>query len=488
MASEAGAEPTVAGRAGGPDDRPPLTWRDVRRDTRRRADELVCTEAEAVALEALRTATGETDGHMERHTVRQYLIAERLADTRGLAYDREVLLCASFLHDAGLYGPASSGDVYIKDSARYARRTLEPLGWPEERLRVCIDACEQHHALTSRWWMPNEVELVRRSDLVEVLPELVRFGIPRSWLKRALWQAVPRAGFWPATFDILRSHWRRLPGMFMPPTPGSSAAGLPMTPNTPARVGTLAWAERSGGILSRRERIGLLGDAARLQMRILPAQTRALLGRTNSRAFSVDPDRLRIPDTMIAREAEALCSEVSEQALLNHCLRSYAWGTILAERDGLEHDSELFYVTCLLHDLGVTDRYRDTVAGQSCFAATAATIARDWSHERGWREPPCTALADAICQHINPEVRPEHGIEAHLMQAGAGFDVVGIRHWEVATPTVQTVLARHPRLGFKKSFGSAMCAQADQHHGTRTHFLFRYMQFGARINRAPYDD
>jgi HD domain len=261
-----------------------------------------------------------------------------------------------------------------------------------------------------------------------------------------------------------------------------------MTLTTSSRVGTLAWAERTGGILSRRERIGLLGDAARLQMRILPAQTRALLGRTNPQALSVDPDRLRVPDTMIAREAEALCSEVSPPALLNHCLRSYAWGTILTERDGLEHDAELFYVTCLLHDLGVSDRYRDTVAGQYCFAATGATVARDWSRERGWGEPRCTALADAICQHLNPQVRPEHGIEAHLMQAGAGFDVVGMRHWEVATPTVQTVLARHPRLGFKKSFASAMCAQADQHPGTRTHFLFRYMQFGARIRRAPYDD
>src|SRR5437660_12205576 len=106
MASEAGAEPQVAGRAGGPDDRPPLTWRDVRGDTRRRADELVCTESEAVALEALRTATGEADGDMERHTVCQYLIAERLADTRGIASDREVLRCASFTHDAGLHGPA----------------------------------------------------------------------------------------------------------------------------------------------------------------------------------------------------------------------------------------------------------------------------------------------------------------------------------------------------------------------------------------------
>jgi hypothetical protein len=135
----------VTRRARGPERRRPLTWQEVRGDTRRRADELVSLESEAVALDALRTATGETDGDMERHTVRQYLIAERLADTRGIAYDREVLLCASFLHDTGLYGPASSGDVYIKDSARYARRTLQALGWPEERLRVCIDACERHH-------------------------------------------------------------------------------------------------------------------------------------------------------------------------------------------------------------------------------------------------------------------------------------------------------------------------------------------------------
>src|SRR4051794_41623386 len=127
----------------------PLTWRDVRGTVRRHADELLSTEAEAAALQALRIATGETDGGMERHTVRQYLIAERIADTRGIPYDRELLLCACFLHDSGLYGPASTGDVYIKDSARYARRTLEPFGWPDERLQRCLDACEQHHAFTT---------------------------------------------------------------------------------------------------------------------------------------------------------------------------------------------------------------------------------------------------------------------------------------------------------------------------------------------------
>ena len=174
MASETNREQGPL--AGGPaPDRPPLlTWRDIDRDTRRYADELIVTEAEATALQALRTATGEVHGDMERHTMRQYLIAERIADMHGVAYDRELLLCASFLHDSGLYGPASTGDVYIKDSARYAHRTLEPLGWPEQRLRACLDACEQHHAFTTRWWLPNEVELVRRSDLVEIASELVR--------------------------------------------------------------------------------------------------------------------------------------------------------------------------------------------------------------------------------------------------------------------------------------------------------------------------
>src|SRR4051794_39536956 len=200
-----------------------LTWRDIRGTVRCHADELISTDAEAASLKALRVATGETHGDMERHTMRQYLIAERIADMRRIPYDRELLLCASFLHDSGLYGPASTGDVYIKDSARYARRTLEPFGWSDDRLRVCLDACEQHHAFTPRWSMVNEVELVRRSDLVEVVPELVRFGMPRSWLKRRLWRAVPRAGFWPATLQVLRAHWQRmLPGMLRPSPPPRS--------------------------------------------------------------------------------------------------------------------------------------------------------------------------------------------------------------------------------------------------------------------------
>ena len=129
----------------------------------------------------------------------------------------------AFLHDAGLYGPASTGDVYIKDSARYARRTLEPFGWPDERLRVCLDACEQHHAFTTRWWMATEVELVRRSDFVEVYPELRRFGIPGPGSSASSGGRFRAPGSGPPRSKITRTHWRRmLPGMFRPPGPGQS--------------------------------------------------------------------------------------------------------------------------------------------------------------------------------------------------------------------------------------------------------------------------
>src|SRR5262245_44904665 len=103
---------------------------------------------------------------MERHCIRQFLIAERLAAGRRLEVDPELLLCATLLHDAGLYDSVTTGDVYVADSRRLAARTLEPFNWDHLRLALCLDAIEQHHAQRSRWKWGAEVELVRRSDLV----------------------------------------------------------------------------------------------------------------------------------------------------------------------------------------------------------------------------------------------------------------------------------------------------------------------------------
>jgi hypothetical protein len=152
--------------------------------------------AERACLAALREATEESWGPMERHGLRVFLIAQRLADHKGLVLDREATFCAAVLHDVGLYPRASRGDVYLLDSRRFAEGVLEPFGWPPVRLGVCLDAIELHHVPHQLWGFGNEAEMIRQADLVEGSAGLLSFGLPRGWLRGDLFRRVPRRGFY----------------------------------------------------------------------------------------------------------------------------------------------------------------------------------------------------------------------------------------------------------------------------------------------------
>lgn len=158
-------------------------------------DDVVSTDAERECLTALREATRMADGPMERHCLRVFVIAERLAAELDRRVDREVLLCASLLHDVGAYPPAATGDVYTADGRRFAERLLLPFAWPEIRVRACGDAIENHHRLEPVWELGPETEVIRRADLVDVSAGIVAFNLSRGWL-RGLFTAVPRDGIY----------------------------------------------------------------------------------------------------------------------------------------------------------------------------------------------------------------------------------------------------------------------------------------------------
>jgi predicted hydrolase (HD superfamily) len=157
------------------------------------AEDLVRTDSEAAALAKLREISGEVGGPMERHGLRVFLIADRLATARDAEIDREVLLIAGLLHDVGLYDEASQGGVYVLEGAEFTAALLRDQGWNEERISLCFDAIERHHELRSQWDRGAEVELIRRADLVDVSAGLVRFGLSREWL-RDLFESISREG------------------------------------------------------------------------------------------------------------------------------------------------------------------------------------------------------------------------------------------------------------------------------------------------------
>jgi hypothetical protein len=159
------------------------------------ADELATTDAERRCLETLREASGDVNGPMERHCVRCFLFAERLAERRSLELDREVMLCASLLHDAGLYPMISRGGVYTVDAAVFTRDLLVAMGWDEARAVRVEQAIALHHETREQSDLGPEVELMRLADRIEVLGGLVTEGLRRAEI-REIFGRVPRRGMY----------------------------------------------------------------------------------------------------------------------------------------------------------------------------------------------------------------------------------------------------------------------------------------------------
>lgn len=82
----------------------------------------------------------------------------------------------------------------------------------------------------------------------------------------------------------------------------------------------------------------------------------------------------------------------------------------------------------------------------------------------------------------------EHGPEAYLLRAGSGLDVIGARYRQVAAEARAAVLARHPRLGFKRAMDRLARARLPAERDSRVHFLYRYLQFGRRIAVSPFEE
>jgi hypothetical protein len=228
--------------------------------------------------------------------------------------------------------------------------------------------------------------------------------------------------------------------------------------------------------LSRRDRIAYVVHGAR---RMLPRRSR--LGA------ALDLDGYRPPDIAAAREAEEVCREAYSPALEAHCHRCHLWGVAVAGEEGVVYDEEAFYVACLTHDLGLTERFRGHDPEAACFSLDSASAVRELVGRHGWAGRRPDGVAEAITLHLNPYVPQSAGPEAYLLALGAALDVTGYRVGDVERRTRAAILERHPRLGMKEEFGRLMDEEVRVHPDSRPAFATKRLGFGRMIERAPFD-
>jgi putative nucleotidyltransferase with HDIG domain len=247
--------------------------------------------------------------------------------------------------------------------------------------------------------------------------------------------------------------------------------------NAMAAVGSRAWVSRTQGALSPLDQVRIAVSAAAHEVSAVAARWRSNSGRI------LDPDRSP-PDTRLAIDLAELATAALTAPLLQHSMRTWIWGAMLAEVDGIGYDEELLYVAAMLHDIGLSESHRPP-AGAACFAVHGAAEARSLARAAGADREFADAVADAIAAHFNVTVPLSWGAEAHLLNAGAYFDVVGRRLGAVAMSSVTGVLQRAPRTGLDDSIVAAMRQERRLRPRSRAALLHRLGMEGA-IGRARF--
>jgi hypothetical protein len=153
-------------------------------------------------------------------------------------------------------------------------------------------------------------------------------------------------------------------------------------------------------------------------------------------------ERLRAPDSKLAREITELVRDTESPLLFHHSSRVYYWGALAGKRRGLKFDAELLYAGAMFHDMGLTPQYRSK---DQRFEVDSANAARDFLRSHGISEADVYTVWTAIALHTTPNVPPLMHPVVALVTAGVEMDVLGIAYADYADTERNAVVQAHPR-------------------------------------------
>ena len=153
---------------------------------------------------------------------------------------------------------------------------------------------------------------------------------------------------------------------------------------------------------------------------------------------------IEIPDSKLAQEATELVRDVTDDLVYDHSRRVFLFGSLNGKE--LKYDPELLYVGAMFHDLGLTERYRDS---QQRFEIDGADAAADFLRGHGIGDDETQLVWTAIALHTTPEVPAHMAPEIALVTAGVEADVLGLGLDRISAEERAAIVAAHPRPDFK---------------------------------------
>jgi hypothetical protein len=203
---------------------------------------------------------------------------------------------------------------------------------------------------------------------------------------------------------------------------------------------------------------------------------------------------VRLVDSEIARMAAELSRTVSPPYLFNHAVRTFFFGSLVGRALGQKFDEELLYLSCILHDLGLTERFQ----GDAPFEIQGAEAAKHFLEEHAYAKERIGIVWDGIAMHVSP-IGQFKQPEIALVGEGAGADVLEPDFSQIKEKDVEEILRAFPKLKFKDAFVKT-CADVVRKHprGASTSFMrdireryapeFHSRNFCDRIAQAPFSE
>jgi len=157
-------------------------------------------------------------------------------------------------------------------------------------------------------------------------------------------------------------------------------------------------------------------------------------------------NRFALPKTKLASAVEEFVKSESPAYLYNHCIRSFLFASEIAEAKKWTYDREVLFFGCMLHDLGLVEKFY----GKTRFEIDGANAALKKLEELGLDEKIRLIVWDAIALHTTSLIPAQKQPEISLVQSGSALDVIGLNAQDIVPERLKEILFLYPRANMKE--------------------------------------